>query len=44
MAALEDVGSRALGEDLVAQAQVVKMVAANTKAATDLAAHWGHAR
>jgi hypothetical protein len=32
------------GEDLVTQAQAVKVVTANTTAASDLAADGGHAR
>ncbi len=37
-------GARTSGEDLVAQAQAVKMVTANTTAASDQAANGGHAR
>ncbi len=37
-------GSRTSGEDLVVQAQAVKVVTANTKAASVLAADGGHAR
>ena len=41
---LEDVGARTSGEDLVAQAQAVKVVTASTTAASDLATDGGHAR
>ena len=37
-------GARTSGEDLVAQAQAVKVVTASTTAASDLAADGGHAR
>ncbi len=37
-------GARTSGEDLVAQAQAVKVVTASTMAASDLAADGGHAR
>ncbi len=37
-------GARTSGEELVAQAQAVKVVTASTTAASDLAADGGHAR
>ncbi len=41
---LEHVGARTSGDDLVAQAQAVKVVTVNTTAASVLAADGGHAR